>query len=54
LTVPGVSISRAVSVSTRPLPPTPLPLFPLPREREEGRRGERVRGFFLAVAVRPL
>jgi len=49
-----VSIIRTVSVSTRPLTPTPLPLFPLPGEREEGRRGERVSGFFLAVTVRPL
>jgi len=27
-----------------PLTPTPLPLFPLPGEREEGKRGDRVRG----------
>jgi len=52
LTVAGVNMSRTVPVSKRSLTPTPLPLFPLPREREEGRRGEMVRGFFLAV--RPL
>src|SRR5579862_5480581 len=38
----GVSICCNLTVSTRPLTATPLPLFPLPGEKEEGRRGERV------------
>ncbi len=41
-TVPGVGKSWGFVVSNGPLTPTPLPLFPLPGEREEGRRGDRV------------
>ncbi len=50
LTGLGISKSWALIVSNGPLPPLPSPLG----KREEGRRGDRVRGFFLAVAVRPV